>query len=229
MKVSAVVPSAGISRRLPGLVEKPYLPLGSKPILAWTLQRLSECPQIDEIIVVVSRDNLGMCQEEVISRYGLSKVKKLVPGGQTRGESVYNGLQEINSEADIVLIHDGVRPFVTKDIVNSTLEAALISGAVVCAVPVVSTVKRVREDLTVEQTIERQHLVMVQTPQVFKKDLIVNAYARAKEEGFQATDDAALVEWSGYPVKVVMGSYNNIKITTPDDLILARAMLNGMG
>lgn len=228
MKVSAVVPAAGAGQRLPGLVEKPYLYLGNKPILAWTIERLSSCQQIDEIIIVVSPVNIGMCQEKVVSQYNFAKVKKVVPGGPTRSESVYNGLQKINPAADMVLIHDGVRPFVSPDIVSLTLEAGQFAGAAVSAVPVVSTVKRVKKDMTVQQTIDRQNMVMVQTPQAFKKDLIMRAHTRAQEKDFQATDDAGLVEWLGQPVQVVMGSYINIKITTPDDLMLARGLLDEM-
>jgi len=228
MKVSVIVPSAGLSRRLPGVIEKPYIRLGNRPILARTLESLSVAEQVDEIIVVVSPSNLDMCREEVLSKYELSKVKHLIPGGKTRGESVYNGLRKVDPESDVILIHDGVRPFVTKDMINSSIKAAFDFGAVICAVPVISTVKKVRQNQIVDKTIDRQDLVMVQTPQGFRRELIMDAYARAREKGFEATDDAALVEWAGHPVKVILGSYKNIKITTPDDLILARGMLDEM-
>lgn len=226
MKVSAIIPAAGLGQRLPGVVEKPYIRLGNRPILTRTLEQLSASERIDEIIVVVSKFNIDLCREKVVKKYNIPKVRHIISGGITRGESVYNGLRKADPQTDIILIHDGVRPFVSKSIINNSIDAAIDSGAVICAVPVISTVKQVKEGHLVEKTVDRKNLVMVQTPQVFKKDLIMKAYRLAMEKGFEATDDAALVEWSGYPVKVVMGSYKNMKITAPDDLILARGILD---
>ena len=134
------------------------------------LEQLSASERIDEIIVVVSKFNIDLCREKVVKKYNIPKVKHIISGGITRGESVYNGLRKADPQTDIILIHDGVRPFVSKSTINNSIDAAIDSGAVICAVPVISTVKQVKEDHLVEKTIDRKNLVMVQTPQVFKKD-----------------------------------------------------------
>jgi len=222
MKTEAIVASAGSGRRLKGKVSKPYLEIAGKPILIHTLQALSRSPKIQKIIVVANRRHLPRCAR-LVARYKVGKVKALVAGGRRRLDSVYNGLKALDRDTRIVLIHDGVRPFVAPDIIGRTVACAEKFGACVVAVPVKATIKRVKGKLTVEKTIDRRDLWEVQTPQVFRKEIIVRAYKKFKD--MEATDDAMLVERSRTPVKIVPGSYTNIKITTPEDLVIAEAII----
>jgi len=226
--VSAIIASAGAGKRLPAFIEKPYIIVGDKPILAHTLLAFEKFNAVNEVVVVVSEASKDYFQKEIVDRYKLEKVKKVVGGGQTRSGSVYNGLKQVNEKNEIIMIHDGVRPFVSELMVNESVEAVLNYGAAVVAVPVVSTVKKVSEEMFVEQTLNRRALMLIQTPQTFKRELILKAYERIEKEDLKVTDDAALLELMNYPVKVIMGSYNNIKITTPEDLILARAVLDNL-
>lgn len=205
--------------------DKPYIILGDKPILAHTLIALNGSSFISEIIIIVNPKYIRYCPDKIVKRYGLNKVRNVVEGGKTRLLSVYNGLKEVSSDSDLVLIHDGVRPFIDSKIISRVIKEASMSGAAVTAVPERSTVKEVLKDRVIHSTLKRELLWEVQTPQVFRRKLILSAYERAKKSGIDATDDAALVEPMGEKVKVVMGSYNNIKITTPEDIIIAKAIL----
>ncbi len=227
MKVVAIVPAAGKGRRIggAGVREKPYLLLGDKPILAHTLIALSNCEVIDEIVVVVSKSARPICQAEIIDKYGLRKVKKVVIGGPTRSDSVFNGLKELDRSHELVLIHDGNRPFVTKDMVNGVVEEVAKSCACILAVRIVPTIKEIDEDLKVVRTLERSRLWAVQTPQAFRRELILRAYESAGEQRSLVTDDSTLVERIGYKVKVIEGSRQNFKITTQEDLVAAEAFL----
>ena len=227
MKVVAIVPAAGKGRRIggAGVKEKPYLILGDKPILAHTLIALSNCEVIDEIVVVVSKSARPICQAEIIDKYGLYKVKKIIIGGPTRSDSVFNGLNELDRSHELVLIHDGNRPFVTKDMVNGVVEDAAISSACILAVRIAPTIKEMDEDLKVVRTLERSRLWAVQTPQAFRRELILRAYESAGEQRSLVTDDSTLVERIGYKVKVIEGSCQNFKITTQEDLVAAEALL----
>ena len=220
MKISAVVPAAGRGSRMgeSGGIDKPYILLGDKPILAHTLIALNASSIIDEIIIVVHSKYIKYCNDNIVKRYGLKNVKNVVKGEKTRLLSVYNGLKEVSLDSDLVLIHDGVRPFVDFKIISRVIKEASSSGAAVAAVPERATVKQVLKDRVIHSTLNRESLWEAQTPQVFSRGLIMSAYERAKELGIDATDDAALVEAMGHKVKVVMGSYSNIKITTPEDL-----------
>lgn len=226
MKVSAIVPAAGNSQRMKGcLKEKPYLRLGDRPILAHTLEILDKSQAIEEIVVVASKANIESIENEVIARYSIGKVKKVVLGGPTRFHSVYNGLKYIGADVDFVLVHDAVRPFITHDLITASLEAARDFGGAVVAVPEESTTKDVGEDLFINSTLNRERLWRVQTPQAFRRDLLARGYESAINAGIIPTDDSALVERLGHKVKVLMGSYYNIKITTPEDLLIAEAIL----
>ncbi len=227
MKVVAIVPAAGKGIRIggAGVREKPYLLLGDKPILAHTLIALSNCEVIDEIVVVVSKSARSICQAEIIDKYGLHKVKKVVIGGPTRSDSVFNGLKELDRSHELVLIHDGNRPFVTKDMVNGVVEEVAKSCACILAVRIVPTIKEIDEDLKVVRTLERSRLWAVQTPQAFRRELILRAYESAGEQRSLVTDDSTLVERIGYKVKVIEGSRQNFKITTQEDLVAAEAFL----
>ena len=221
---SAVVVAAGKGTRMNMDINKQYIDIDGIPLLARTLKVFEDCSLIDEVVLVVNNNDMFYCKENVVEAYDLKKVKFLVAGGAQRQDSVYNGLCQVNNEAEIVVIHDGARPFITEEIIEECIEAAQEYGAATAAVPVKDTIKSADEDGFVKKTLERSTLWAVQTPQAFLKDIIMKAHKKAAEDGFYGTDDTVLVERMGMPVRVVMGSYNNIKITTREDLIFAEAL-----
>ncbi len=225
MRVVALIPAAGQGRRMGAEKPKAFLPLGGLPILAHTLQKFEDCPQVDEIIPLVPPGETLGWAEEIVLRCGLKKVLRIVPGGAERQESVYRGLQAVREKADWVLIHDGVRPFVPQGLIQQALSETFQWKAVVAALPANETIKEASEGKEVLRTVERRHLWMIQTPQCFEFPLILRAHEEARQAGFGGTDDAALVERLGIPVRILPGSRFNIKITTPEDLILAEALL----
>ncbi len=218
-KVGAVIVAAGSSRRMGG-VDKVLAPLGGKPVLARVIDVFQKCASIDQIVVVLSQQNLEKGQQ-LVAEQGWSKVTDVCPGGERRQDSVVAGLSRL-SHCSWVVIHDGARPLVTVDLIEDGLEAATETGAAVAAVPVTDTIKVAGDDRFVQETPPRHNLWAVQTPQVFRFDIIAEAYRQAKGE---ATDDATLVEQLGFRVKLYMGSYGNIKVTTPDDLALAEVFV----
>ncbi len=222
MRVVAVVASAGIGKRLKNKIAKPLVDLNGKPILIHTLKNLSKSNLIQEIVLVVNKAYLDVFRKK-IKQFGLGKVKSIVSGGATRSKSVANGLKAVGKDCDLVLIHDGARPFISIKSINAVIKTAKKSGCAILAVPIKSTVKRIEaRSLEVVATLNRDFLWEVQTPQVFKKDLITKSYE--KLQGLDFSDDAALLERLGRKVKVVMGSYSNIKITTPEDLAIAQVI-----
>jgi 2-C-methyl-D-erythritol 4-phosphate cytidylyltransferase len=226
MRVIALIPAAGQGKRLEGVKPKQFLPLGDKPLVAHTLMKFQLCPRIDEIILIVPKDTTERyCQREIVEPHGISKVKKIVPGGSRRQDSVRFALEAITSPCDLVVIHDGVRPFVSGKIIEQSLDLAEEYGAAIAAVPARDSVKRVAPELGVEASLDRSKIWLAQTPQTFRLQIIKDAYQRAAEDGFYGTDDAALVERLGITVQVVPGSYENIKITTPEDLAIAELFL----
>ena len=230
MRVSVIIPAAGLGKRMNphGRVKgfskrKPFILLDKKPVIWHVLDIFKNIGLIKEIILVVNKKDLVAAK-----KYFESPVVKIVEGGLERKDSVYNGIKALDKENDIVLIHDGVRPFVTKEIILNSIRAAHQFGAAVAAVPVIPTIKRADEDGFVVSTLNRKILWEIQTPQAFKRDVIVKAYncrGQACLSPTDITDDAMLVERSGHKVKIVMGSYDNIKITTPKDLITANVIL----
>jgi len=224
MKISAIIPAAGLGRRM-GNIKKPYMELAGKPILAHTLEIFQRCKSVNNILVVTAKGDEEHCAVDVIESYSMDKVTDIVVGGNTRQESVFNALQKLPSNTDIVVIHDAVRPFFTEAMIIESIEQADKYGSAVVAVPVKDTIKEADKDGIVQKTLDRQKLWAIQTPQTFKYNLISQAYLKAKENGTQATDDASLIEQMGLKVKLIMGNYENIKITTPEDLIIAEAIL----
>ena len=222
-KVGAVIVAAGESQRMGG-VDKVMVLLGGKPVLARTVDVFQNCGSIDQIVIVLSEQNLEP-GKRLVAGEGWTKVTDVCPGGQRRQDSVVAGLSRLK-DCHWVVIHDGVRPLLTEDLIARGLREAEETGAAVAAVPVTETIKVVGGDRIVHQTLLRQNLWAVQTPQVFGYHIIAEAYRKVKGE---ATDDASLVEQSGYKVKLYMGAYDNIKITTPDDLVLAEVLWHKRG
>ncbi|HJV36640.1 2-C-methyl-D-erythritol 4-phosphate cytidylyltransferase [Geomonas sp.] len=227
-KIFALVPAAGMGKRMGAGSNKQYLLLDGMPILAHTLRVFQDAPFIDGIYLVSPEQEIPYCRSEVVERYGFSKVKALVAGGSERQHSVMNGLSAMEGadQDDLVLIHDGVRPFVPVAVLKEAAAAAAEFGGAVVAVPAKDTIKVAREGLVVE-TPPREELWLAQTPQAFRYGLILDAYRSAAEAGYLGTDDASLMERLKRPVKVVLGDYRNIKITTPEDMLLAEAFLKG--
>jgi 2-C-methyl-D-erythritol 4-phosphate cytidylyltransferase len=214
-----------MGRRMGASINKQYLLLDGKPILAHTMEIFQRADFIDEIYPVVPAEEIEYCRIHVVEKYGLDKVKQIVAGGAERQNSVLNALRAIDSaDDDIILIHDGVRPFVPIHAMQRSIEIALEFDGAVTAVPVKDTVKVVRDDMVVA-TPAREALWLAQTPQTFRYAVIRAAHELADSEGFSGTDDASLMERMGRKVHVVIGDYRNIKITTPEDLILAEAFL----
>ena len=222
-KVAAIIVAAGESRRMGG-VDKAFALLAGKPVLARAVDAFQKCGSVQQVVLVVNEQNLERCCQ-LVAEQGWSKVTDVCPGGRRRQDSVAAGLSQL-SHCDWVIIHDGARPLVTVDLIEHGLEAARETGAAVAAVPVTDTIKVAGDDRIVHQTPPRRNLWAVQTPQVFRLDIITLAYRQAKVE---VTDDASLVEQLGYKVKLYMGSYTNIKVTTPDDLALAEILWQRQG
>jgi len=217
-KVGVVIAAAGSGERM-GEVDKMFALLGGKPVLVRVVDVFQSCDLIDQVVVVVSKQSLEKCRQ-LGTEQAWSKVADICPGGERRQDSVAAGLNRIR-DCHWVVIHDGARPLVTEDLIRRGLVEAEETGAAVAAVPVTDTIKVAGDDRLVQHTPLRDNLWAVQTPQVFRFDMITEAYRRVKAE---VTDDASLVEQSGYKVKLYMGSYDNIKVTTPDDLALAEVL-----
>ena len=218
-KAGAVIVAAGESRRMGG-VDKALALLGDKPILVRVIDAFQRCGAIDQIVVVLNEQNLE-AGRRLIAEQEWSKKIDVCPGGSRRQDSVLAGLGKLK-KCDWVVVHDGARPLVTMDLIERGLEAAKESGAAVAAVPITDTIKVAGIEKYVEYTPSREKPWSVQTPQVFRLDIITEAYHGVKDE---VTDDATLVERLGHKVKLYMGSYDNIKVTTPDDLVLAETLL----
>ena len=213
-RVAAIVVGAGSGERMG--TDKIFALLAGKPVIVWSLDVLQGCRAINEIILVLHKDKMETGKEMVAER-GLTKVSAICAGGRLRQDSVKKGLEQVQG-CRWVLVHDGARPFLTNKLIGDGIEAVRQTGAAVAAVPVKDTVKEVDEDGLVTRTLERGPLRVVQTPQVFRADILKEAYLALNGE---FTDDAAVVERAGYQVKLYPGDHRNIKITTPEDLLLA--------
>jgi len=205
-------------------INKQYLSIKGHPILYYTLKAFSQNDHIDEIIVVVAEDEMDYCKNHIIEKYNFSKVKNIVIGGNERQNSVLNGLMAV-SNCDIVLIHDGARPFIADSIIDNGIAYASSYGAAACGVIPKDTIKIKDAAGFSLETPERETLFCVQTPQTFKYDLILDCHKRIHEEGIKVTDDTMVVERYGNRVYLYEGSYTNIKITTPEDLDLGKQIL----
>lgn len=221
--VTAIIAAAGMGSRMNMSVNKQFLSINGMPVLAHTLQKIQSCNYVDFIVIIVKKDEEDYVHN-IVEKYNIIKPCKLVEGGKERQDSIYNGLLNLPIETDIVLTHDGARPFVTLEKIEKSIEAVFETGASVLANPVKDTIKVSTDGKLVEFTPKRDVLWAIQTPQVFKKDIILKAYKQAYDENYYGTDDCSLVEKTGNKVKLVLSDYNNIKITTPEDLIIAEAI-----
>lgn len=227
MKITVLVPAAGTGSRMGAGINKQYLQLAGRPILAHTLALFEAHPAVAQIIVVSPPEEIPHCRREVVERYGFAKVLAVVAGGAERQDSVRLGLFACPERGEeIVLIHDGVRPLLPPGLIAEATATALRVGGCVVGVPVKDTIKEVDAG-RIAGTPDRRRLWQAQTPQAFPLHIIREAHAAAWRDGFRGTDDASLVERLGWPVAMIDGSYRNIKITTPEDLVLAEAYLAG--
>ena len=226
-KSIALIPAAGMGKRMGASINKQYLQLGGLPIVARTISVFEKSPLIDAIYLVIPSDEIPYCREHVIEACGFTKVVAIVPGGMERQNSVMNGLNAMRgsvTDNDVIVIHDGVRPFVTESMLSESIAVASSRDGAVVAVPVKDTIKAVRDGI-VTDTPSRENLWQAQTPQSFRFSIIHAAHLSAETDGFIGTDDASLIERAGGDVCIVPGDYRNIKITTPEDMVLAEAFL----
>lgn len=226
--VSAIIVGGGKGRRMKSAVNKQYIKLGGREIIVRTLETFQACDTINEIVLVLPEDEIDYFKKEILKNHCISKLIAIVPGGQERQDSVYNGLKACSKGTDIVLIHDGARPFVTEDIITSVVQAAAEYGASTAAVRVKDTIKYEDGHGIAESSLDRSRLWAIQTPQGFKYSVILEAHEHAKEKGINATDDTALAELKGHRARLIEGSYYNIKITTPEDVVLGKAIAEKM-
>lgn len=221
MKIAAIIPAGGSGLRMGYKIPKTYLTFDSMPIIVHTLRLFQDSDLIDDVYLVIQEKDKEYAQKEVVEKFTLTKVRAIIGGGKERQDSVNNALSYLCPEHEFVVIHDGVRPLVGKEILEKTIQVGIEEGAAITGVPVKDTVKSLNKHGMIKKTIDRKNLFLIQTPQVFKKEVIVEAYQAAYQAQYYGTDDSSLVERIGIPVKMVEGSYENIKITTPEDLMLA--------
>lgn len=221
---TAVIVAAGKGRRMGTEISKQFLPLCGKEILAHTVEKFEQAACIRDIILVTGGDALQDVRQ-MAQEYGWKKIISVTEGGKERQDSVFLGLQQVPQDTEIVLIHDGVRPFVTEEILERSIAAAKETGGCVAGVPAKDTIKVCDAEGFAIATPDRSTLRQIQTPQTFRRKEILAAYEKAKADGFLGTDDASVAEHSGFPVRVIMGSYSNIKITTKEDLLIGAAFL----
>ena len=226
-KSIALIPAAGMGKRMGASINKQYLQLDGMPIVARTIAVFEQSPLVDAIYLVIPAEEISFCREHVVEAYQFSKIAAIVPGGTERQYSVMNGLsamREYASDDDVILIHDGVRPLITENVLRESITAARSHDGALVAVPVKDTIKTVTDGI-VTGTPERKLLWQAQTPQAFRYGAIYAAHMAAESDQYLGTDDASLVERLGGRVRIVPGDYYNVKITTPEDLVLAEAFL----
>lgn len=223
MKYKVIIPAAGQGKRMKAGKNKQFILLGEMPVIIHTLSVFEQDDDCVEIILVINKEESDTFKM-LIEDYHIKKVQQFVSGGEERQHSVFNGLKQITSSTDLVLVHDGARPFITVEKIHSLVKEAYQTGAAILAVPVKDTIKKAVNG-KVEETVERSSLWAVQTPQAFHVQLLVKAYEEAFKKDYIGTDDASLVEAINRPVSIVTGDYDNIKITTPEDLLYGESIL----
>ena len=222
--VSVIIAAAGMSNRMGSKINKQFIWIEGKPILAHTIDKFEKCRYIDEIIIVSKEEEIDYCRKEIVKKYKFKKVSNIIRGGKERQDSVYNGILALNEKTDIVLTHDGARPFIEIESIEDGIKGVLEFDACVIGVPVTDTIKVVSEDNTIKNTPDRSIIWAAQTPQCFRKDILIKGYEKAIKDRYFATDDSSIVENIGIKVKMIMGNYKNIKITTPEDIIIAESL-----
>jgi 2-C-methyl-D-erythritol 4-phosphate cytidylyltransferase len=220
----AIITAAGKGRRMGSKIKKPYLTLAGRPILARAIMPFEYSKAINAIIIVTAPGDEGFCLKNIVKKFGFKKIAKVIQGGKERQDSVMSGIIAANGGWDVVVVHDAVRPFVEKDMIKRVIQSAQKCGAATIAVPVKDTIKQASAGF-VTKTLQREELWAIQTPQAFRFDILKKAHHLAAKQGFIGTDDCMLVERMGNKVAVVKGSYDNIKITTPEDIVLGKAIL----
>ena len=226
MQVNALIVAAGEGKRIGSAVPKPFLPIGNRPMILHTLRRFGESRTVRKVVLLTSTKEISRCQELVRSDSQLRGLECIIsPGGLRRQDSVSQGLTQLDADCEVVIIHDGVRPFVSSRLIDRCVENAFKEGAVIVGVPVRDTIKVISADRLVRETPPRGSLWEIQTPQVFRTEIIREAYRQAVLEGTEATDDAMLVERLGKNVTLLEGQTTNIKITVPEDFLFAETLL----
>jgi 2-C-methyl-D-erythritol 4-phosphate cytidylyltransferase len=223
MKVGAIIPAAGRGKRIGASVPKQFLEIQGKPLLHHTLTVFTSCKLIDYVVLVMPQADVDEMGEDWLNKYDI--VREVVVGGEQRQDSVYNGFNSLEEGTDIVVVHDGVRPFTTPQMITATVEAAQQHGAAITAIPVSDTVKQAADGF-VKQTVSRDGLWRVQTPQAFQYGLLQQAFKKAKKDSYYGTDEGSLIEYLGERVRIVPGSELNIKITRKEDLVLGESLLS---
>jgi 2-C-methyl-D-erythritol 4-phosphate cytidylyltransferase len=224
-KLRVVIAAAGKGSRMKSDTSKQYMTLNARPVLAYCLDFFERQDMVDAIVVISGADERDYCEREIIQRFKYRKVTAVLPGGQERQDSVWVGLQNLGLDTSLVAVHDGARPILNGEVWTRLVAAAQEWGAAIPGVASKDTLKLVDQYGFVQETLDRNSIVAIQTPQIFKYAELVTAYRRAQQDNFQGTDDAALFEHYIGRVKVVEGDYNNLKITTPEDLRVAEALL----
>lgn len=223
--VSVIFPMTGQGKRMGLGFNKIFTELSGKPILIQTLLTFSRCDCVDELIIAVDVNEMEIIRK-VLNKIPKLKPYKIVAGGSERQYSVYNGLMAVNPMADIVLVHDAARPLISETVIQNVVNEVRLSGSAVCAVPVKDTTAQINEMGFIERVPDRNTLWAIQTPQGFRKEILVEAHQKAQEDDFLGTDEASLVRRTAHAVKLVMGDYNNIKVTTPTDLVIAEMLFS---
>jgi len=221
-----VIAAAGIGSRMGSKINKQYLNLNSRPILTYSLNVFEDFKAVDEIVIVAHAREVEYCEKEVVKKYGYRKISRVIAGGEMRQDSVWAGLQCLDKNSEYVAVHDGARPLFTSHLLESLLGEAREWGAAIPGVAARDTMKMLDRDGFVTMTLDRSSVVSIQTPQIFSFPELYQAYANAFDEGYMSTDDAALFEKYIGRVKIVPGEYRNIKITTPEDLVIAASLID---
>jgi 2-C-methyl-D-erythritol 4-phosphate cytidylyltransferase len=229
MNAAALIPAAGSGRRMGRTVEKQFLTLGGKALLAHTLSRFEMAPSVERVVVIVPPGREQFCWQTIVAAEGFTKVTHVIAGAETRQGSVMAGFRCLSDDIEIVVVHDGARPFVTPALIEASITAAVHVGCAIAAIPEFDTLKRVTMAGMVMETLDRRHLWRAQTPQAFRRRLLRDGLAYAEQRQLDATDEAALVEALSLPVQIIPGSIWNFKITSPDDLQLAELVLAQQG
>ncbi len=225
MKTAAILLAGGVGKRVGEDIPKQFLSILDKPIIFYSLEVFDRCSEIDSIYLVLPDEKINYFKEELLPKFPISKLRKIVSGGETRQNSTFNGFQAIPKEVEIVVIHDVARPFVRNEMIRKSIFVAREVGSAIVASPATDTIKEVDENCRVQKTLDRKKLFQVQTPQTFRYSLLEKAFEASFSDNFQATDEAGLIERIGEPIQVIESDSTNLKITTPSDLVLAESLL----